>query len=152
VVPAGFQIWLLDKDRRQLLSVHNGQLELEGPAKGETRHLRLIIGTAELAQKSNEGISLVPLEYALLDNYPNPFNPTTRIEYHLPERSEVKLEIYNVLGQKLRTLINIAQEAGIHIAVWDGRDDFHQLAASGVYLYRLHAGKFTATKKMALVQ
>lgn len=161
VVPAGFQIWLLDKDRRQLLSVHNGQLELEGPAKGETRHLRLIIGTAELARKSNEGISLVPLEYALLDNYPNPFNrstersrrsPTTRIEYHLPERSEVKLEIYNVLGQKLRTLVNVAQEAGIHIAVWDGRDDFHQPVASGVYLYRLHAGKFTATKKMALVQ
>lgn len=85
-------------------------------------------------------------------NYPNPFNPTTTIKYQLPKQSDVKLVIYNLLGQKVRTLINGQVEAGYHTAVWDGRNDKGMQAASGVYIYRFEAGDYVKTMKMMLLK
>jgi len=83
----------------------------------------------------------------LLGNYPNPFNPTTEISFNLPSASHVKLEVFNVMGQKVATLVNGQFEAGEHVVQWDGRD-----AASGVYFYRLQADDFVDTKKMMLLK
>ena len=96
--------------------------------------------------------TLMPAEYALHQNFPNPFNPSTSIRYALPEPAEVKLTIYNVLGQKAVTLVNEKQTAGVYTAVWDGRDRGGRMLASGVYLYRLEAGTFVKSRKMILLK
>ena len=80
-----------------------------------------------------------PQVFALQANYPNPFNPSTTIRYQLPVGSEVRLEIYDVLGQKVRTLVSGLQSAGFHQTAWNSRDDEEGQVAAGVYFYRLEA-------------
>ncbi len=94
----------------------------------------------------------LPTEFALDQNYPNPFNPTTTIEYALKTRVDVKLEIYNVLGQLVKTLVNENQAAGFKQAIWDGTNNFGQKAASGLYVYRIEAGDFVKSKKMIFLK
>ena len=88
----------------------------------------------------------------LFQNYPNPFNPVTAISFQLSALSQVKLEIYNTLGQRVRTLINARKAAGSYTVSWDGRNDAGHPLASGVYLYRLKAGNFVQTRKMVLLR
>ena len=91
--------------------------------------------------------------FRLFQNYPNPFNPTTTIRYALPGSVPVELTVYNLLGQKVRTLVHRRQPAGRYQVQWDGRDDQGKPVASGVYLYRLRAGSdFTRTKTMLLLR
>ena len=87
-----------------------------------------------------------------MENYPNPFNPSTTIRYTLPEASNVRLTIYNVLGQEVRTLVNAAQSRGVHSVQWDGRDASGRQAATGIYIYRLEAGQFVATRNMVFTK
>ncbi|MBD3258197.1 T9SS type A sorting domain-containing protein [candidate division GN15 bacterium] len=89
----------------------------------------------------------LPGDFALHQNYPNPFNPSTEIAFSLPEASEVRLDVFNIAGQKVTTLVDGTLEAGHHTVTWDGSD-----LASGVYLYRLDAGTYSATKKMVLLK
>jgi hypothetical protein len=89
----------------------------------------------------------VPTEYQLSQNYPNPFNPTTQIQFSLPQTSNVKLTIYNVLGQKIAQLINGLKPAGSYNVTWDASK-----LASGLYIYRLEAGPNVIAKKMLLVK
>jgi hypothetical protein len=95
---------------------------------------------------------LVPGEFALGQNYPNPFNPSTTIEYKVPVRSNVEITIFNILGQKVATVVNDVHEAGSHRATWNGRDVSGKIAASGVYFYSLKAGSFEQVKKMMLMK
>lgn len=88
-----------------------------------------------------------PDRFSLTQNYPNPFNSSTVISYQLPVNSQVELSVYNLLGQKVVTLISEKQSAGIHKLNWDAAD-----LASGVYLYRLEAGAFVQTKKLILIR
>ncbi len=90
-----------------------------------------------------------PEKFELAQNYPNPFNPTTIIAYQLPMASDVKLEVFDVLGRKVATLVNAKQEAGSYVANFNA--SAYNLT-SGVYFYRLQAGNFTETKKMMLVK
>jgi flagellar hook assembly protein FlgD len=83
----------------------------------------------------------------LHQNRPNPFNPTTEIAFSLPEASQVTLEVYNIMGQKVVTLINGYVEAGEHTVIWDGSN-----VTSGMYLYRLKAGAVDETRKMLLLK
>jgi hypothetical protein len=85
--------------------------------------------------------------FKLAQNYPNPFNPATRIRYAIPTRTQVTLKVYNVLGQEVATLVNEVQEQGNYVALFEA----NQLA-SGVYFYKLEAGKFSTTKKMLLMK
>lgn len=95
----------------------------------------------------------VPTEFALGQNYPNPFNPTTRISYDLPKEAPVTFEIYNVLGVKIRTLLSgDSKSAGQYTVVWDGKNDNGVSMPTGVYLYRINAGSFHASKKMTLLK
>jgi hypothetical protein len=88
-----------------------------------------------------------PKVFALEQNYPNPFNPSTTIRYQLPVASEVKLEVYDVLGKKIATLVNERQSAGAYQVVWNASG-----LSSGTYFYRLQAGTFVETKKMIMVK
>ncbi len=93
-----------------------------------------------------------PQTFALLDNYPNPFNPSTTISYQLPEPESVKLEIFDVLGRHVRTLVDKPQSAGNHSVVWDGRDQRGQKVASGIYIYSMKAGSFFDRRKLLLLK
>jgi len=95
----------------------------------------------------------IPTEFALGQNYPNPFNPSTTIRFDLPKEAPVTMEVYNVLGVRVRTLMaGVTVNAGRHTMVWDGRDDNGNTAPSGVYMYRISANDFHASKKMTLVK
>jgi hypothetical protein len=94
----------------------------------------------------------VPAGYALSQNYPNPFNPVTSIRYDLRQAGDVRLSVYDVLGQMVRTLVDGHRSPGTYSAVWDGKDAIGGEAASGVYFVRLQAGDFHAVSKMALVR
>jgi hypothetical protein len=85
------------------------------------------------------GDGQLPADFALSQNYPNPFNPTTSIKFALPVQSKVRMDIYNVLGQRVRTLTNNDLAAGYHVAEWDGTGNAGQQLASGVYFLQLSA-------------
>ena len=99
----------------------------------------------------NDGLVL-PDGFDLEQNYPNPFNPSTRISYDLPEQAQITLGIYDLLGKRIKTLVNQSQDAGKRIAVWDGTDNLGRQVSAGVYLYRIQAGEFTQTRKMLLLK
>ncbi|MEK6570404.1 MAG: FlgD immunoglobulin-like domain containing protein, partial [Bacteroidota bacterium] len=95
----------------------------------------------------------IPTEYALSQNYPNPFNPTTLINFDLPKQSPVRLEIYDMLGQKVKTLINgEVMDPGYYKVTWNGTNQSGTTVASGVYYYRIVADKFASLKKMLLLK
>ena len=96
--------------------------------------------------------NVLPEKLALSQNYPNPFNPVTTIKYLLPFMSDVKLVIYNILGQEVFRLEQIAQQAGEHLVRWNGRNMKGSELSSGIYFYRLQAGDFIQTKKMVLLK
>ena len=110
---------------------------------------KLTIDGAQL--KANDS-DLIPEEFALYANYPNPFNPYTTISYDLPEQAQVTLGIYDLLGKKIKTLVNQSQDAGNKIAMWDGTDELGRQVSAGVYLYQIQAGDFSQTRKMVLLK
>lgn len=93
-----------------------------------------------------------PEEFSLYPNYPNPFNPQTIIAYDLPEPGKVNLEVYNLRGQKIRTIVNQMQSEGKYYQVWNAEDDDGRKVASGIYFYNLKIGDRFASKKMILIR
>lgn len=94
----------------------------------------------------------LPTEFALNANYPNPFNPTTTISYDVPEAAHVRLEVYDMMGRRVATLVNGEMAAGRYEAIWNARSDAGAPVASGVYLYRMQAGSFEAVNRMVLMK
>jgi len=94
-----------------------------------------------------EGLTNLPSDYALIGSHPNPFNVSTVIEYELPQACDVTLEVYNVLGEKVATLVNGQEETGYRAVTWDASN-----VSSGLYFYKLTAGDFTQTRRMMLVK
>lgn len=97
-------------------------------------------------------LGAIPTTFSLLQNFPNPFNPSTTIRYELPKSGRVTLKIFNALGQEVRTLFNGELPAGKYSLQWDGRDNFGNMSASGTYLYRIEAPDFVRSRKMTLVK
>ena len=95
---------------------------------------------------------LLPTGYELYQNHPNPFNPSTRIAYDIPNGTNVSLSIYNVLGQQVRVLVDSYETAGHHTVLWDGRDSRGGAVASGVYFYRMISPDGSLSKKMLLLK
>ena len=93
-----------------------------------------------------------PLITVLGTNFPNPFNPVTTINYSLHQAENVTVSIYNIKGQRVKTLVNENMEAGRHTVTWYGKDSFNRDVSSGVYFYKMEAGKYTSTKKMILMK
>ena len=92
-------------------------------------------------------ISSIPTEFSLSQNYPNPFNPSTTIEFAIPKESDVTLKVYNLLGQEVTTLLNTQMKAGYHKVKFDATG-----LSSGIYLYKIQSGDFSAVKKLMLVK
>jgi len=99
-----------------------------------------------------KGTPAVAHQFRLMSNYPNPFNPETMIPFELAEAGQASLTIYNLMGQKVATLISGVQDAGYHLVQWTGRDDNGKSIASGMYLMRLEAGTHVATQKITLLR
>lgn len=96
--------------------------------------------------------SILPKQYSLAQNTPNPFNPSTEVSFELPKACDLKIEIYNILGQNVRTLVDGRMSAGRHRVTFDGRGDDKNVLASGVYFYRLVTEEFTQSRKMTLMK
>ena len=101
---------------------------------------------------SSEEQNVLPEEYALSQNYPNPFNPVTTITLDLPKASSVRLEVFNVLGQRIRTLVDQRMSPGRYHVDWDGTNESGISVATGIYFYRLETSDFVETKKMLLMK
>lgn len=103
----------------------------------------------DVRQQNSE---LLPVKFALEQNHPNPFNPSTVIEFALPQASMTNLSIYNILGQRISTLVDKELPAGFYQVTWDGTTDNGTMAATGIYFYRIEADKFQSTKKLMLLK
>ena len=95
---------------------------------------------------------IFPDKFELQQNYPNPFNPFTKIAFSIPIRQKLELTVFNILGQKIRTLASGIWNAGQHSVIWDGTDDLGEVVSSGIYFYQLKTGDFLKTKKMVYLQ
>jgi hypothetical protein len=115
-------------------------------ASGVNFSLNAVITAVEETQP------LIPSAYVLEQNYPNPFNPTTQILFGLPNSDRVTLIIYNLIGQKIATLVDGLMSAGSHTVTWNGRDSRGLQLPSGIYFYRLESSGFTATRKMLMLK
>ena len=93
----------------------------------------------------------VPLKFGV-SNYPNPFNPTTTIEYSLPSETNVELDIFNIKGQKVKTLAQGGHKAGVHSVTWNGNNSFGKQVSSGIYFYRLKTNSKTVNRKILLLK
>ncbi len=131
-------------DGRQFAAI--GEVSIKGK--------RQAIGELELfpTLREESDQTILPTEYALAQNQPNPFNPSTDIIFSLPAAGQARLAVYNMLGQEVAVLADATYPAGVHRVVWTGCDAAGAPVASGVYLYRLTAGDFAATKKMVLMK
>ena len=108
---------------------------------------------SDITTKAHEEYrKVLPYQFRLHQNYPNPFNPVTMIEYSLPWKSHVTIEVFNLLGQRVRTLVDKEMSSGSYTAFWDGTSTDGQKVTTGVYLYRLKAGDHVETKKMLLLK
>lgn len=148
-----FMYFLFDKEDLPSAKKVLSELEKRFPQSESTKEgFRLL---SDLDDSNGENFfnkpiadqSLLPKKYELLGNFPNPFNPETKIRFNLPEDSQVKLEVYNLQGQKVITLFDKMLPAGIHTATFNGSN-----FSSGIYFYRLEAGKFNQVKRMLLIR
>jgi len=100
----------------------------------------------------DESETSIPTAFVLQQNYPNPFNPITTIAYSIPKSSHVKLEIYNLMGAKIKTLVSAQMDPGQHTVQWDTRDEYGSSVSGGMYLYRMQAGSYVEVRKMLLIR
>ena len=134
---AGVQVLLFDlSDLRQLV----------GTTTDATGYFALSLQTLSGARSTT-----LPTDFALGQNYPNPFNPSTLIPYQLPAAAHVRLEVFNMLGQRLIRLVDGEQSAGMHTTRWDGTDAAGRAVGAGVYIYRLSSGGMEVSRRMVLI-
>ena len=138
-------------------TILNIPLEFKGKSKDIISEISIqdvVLGGANghpisyVSRTSLSDVNMIPSTFALHQNYPNPFNPKTQIQFDIPEQGYVELAIYNLMGQKIRTLTSMQLKAGYHDIVWDGTNDFGDKVASGMYFYTLGSGTSLLTKKM----
>jgi len=146
-VPSSFEVFLIERETQTAYDLRRNQR-----LQFATRHLtekrfQLVAGTKAYLNSQKLEAELYPSSYELLQNFPNPFNPTTQIIYSLPEASHVELNVYNLRGEAVATLVNAPQEKGSHSVVWNATE-----VGSGVYLIRIRAGGFESMKKCLFVK
>jgi len=112
--------------------------------------LQVVSGAPPVSVETED--PLIPDEFIVHQNFPNPFNPETEIRFALAKDSHVVMKIYNTLGQHIRTLIETQYAAGFHSVRWDGKDKDGNPVSSGFYLYQIKAGEFSQVRKMSLIR
>jgi hypothetical protein len=147
-----FKIWR--KSRQQHIDVSPEQcswFNMDGEQSDASGFVEL--GSAVLSINIEDVItSETPTAYKLYANYPNPFNPTTTIAYDVPETADVRLEIYNTMGQLVRVLKDVSHQPGHYQVYWDGKNDAGSPVVSGVYVYKIFSNEFQQTHKMLLLK
>ena len=150
-VPEEYELWLVD----EFLNVSHNLREQDSYALSlsASRSLKLVVGNADFAHTVLEASQDIPDEYALHQNFPNPFNGSTTISYSLPEEAQVTIEVFNILGQRVASLVNgELKPAGQHAIAWDASHAANGALTSGAYLVRIQARSFTQTMKMLIVR
>jgi hypothetical protein len=112
------------------------------------------VNVVGLFTKSAMGIEsdLIPGQYALHQNHPNPFNPITQIKYDLPEDALVNITIYDIMGRSIKSLVNSNQSAGYRSIQWNATNNLGEPVSAGMYIYMIQAGEYRKTKKMVLLK
>jgi hypothetical protein len=151
-LPSDYLVYLVDKAGKTSTNLRNNPQHHFAPVRSGKKPFRLLVGTRDFVTQQSEGVESFPVQYQLAQNYPNPFNPETMIQYSLLAPGQVKLEIFDLLGQKIRTLVNAHQPADNYSVVWDGKNEAGVIAPSGVYFYRLQAGRFEQSRKLILTR
>ena len=125
----------------------------------EPQHISIIAGELEItvqvgvgAQVSIEEPGITPLQFALHQNYPNPFNPETMIRFDVADKTDLSISVYNILGEKITTLLKGSLEAGTYHVQWNGVSDQGKTLPSGMYFYELNSPLFHSVKKLVLVK
>ena len=149
-IPGELEIYLLDKDRAKYLNLReNSEYEFT-PVKNVSDFQILVGKIGKISSKLN---NLIPTEFTLGNNFPNPFNPVTTIPLSVPRTAEIRLVIYNILGQEVKVMFNGTVEAGKHWYIWDGKDDQGFTVLSGIYVYNFISGaSINISKKMILMK
>ena len=131
----------------------NGMQYIAIPIGGASQVAELVaVGLNESIVDITTGEPVIPDKFTLFQNFPNPFNPETTIKYQLPQTANVRLEIYNVAGQKVTTLVDRQQAAGLRSVDWDGTSQSGEAVSSGIYIYRIETGDFSEARKMVLIR
>jgi hypothetical protein len=153
-LPEGWEAYLFDLTEGNSVNTlkEQGKTYKTDKAVPNVRRFKWVAGTKEYIMSQSEGISLEPAVFHLYQNYPNPFNPKTTVFYSLPKNGETEIVIFNALGQKVRTLLKKADQAGRHEVIWDGKDDAGLAVPSGIYLVRLSIPDQTAVRKMTVLK
>lgn len=136
-----------DLNRDGLGDLLIGALAADPPAANNAGEVYLVNGCYVVSATPS-----VASRFSIRQNYPNPFNPATTVSYSLPQRSRVRVNVFDVTGRSIATLVDAEQEMGAHLAHWDGLDDEGREAASGVYFCRLVAGELSASIKLVLLR
>ncbi len=110
------------------------------------------LGVYKVDEKIDQNVSTIPGTYCLYQNFPNPFNSSTMIKYDLPHDTFVSIEIYNILGQKIKRLEHAPKRAGVHFTSWDGTDNRNKSVSSGIYIYSLKSKSFTISKRLLILK
>jgi len=131
--------------------------KMEWVLSSESGDKFVLEGTGEITLPSEQRFALnripvIPETFTLHQNFPNPFNPITTLSYDLPKDSDVRLAIFDILGNEVATLVSTSQQAGFRSVHWDATDSMGRAVSAGVYLYQIHAGEFVQTKKMVLLK
>jgi len=153
-VPQAYDIRLVDKSLKTTLDLrkHN-RYAVAGRGEENPKSLALIIGQPAYVDEILTDFKIVPQEYQLSQNFPNPFNPSTTIQFGLPNPDRVSLKIYDILGRLVITLLDDElKDAGYHAIVWNGGNDNSNSVASGVYFVRMQTKTFAQTRKMLMIQ
>lgn len=152
----------LDGDNVTPVGKQGSLVQLRFKLKGDATTVPIDIVTALLFAEDEQlvpvrlpatfDLELPPQAFRLMQNSPNPFNPATTIAFELPQAADVDVAVYNLVGQRLRTLVSEQKAPGRYQVVWDGKDDSGRDVSSGVYFYRYHAGEFLASRRMLLIR
>ena len=152
----GLRIWRSNTGEE--LSIDEKNIQFQDPNTAQPTIVSRFegLGTAIVAINSITSIGeenvLIPGDYRLYQNHPNPFNSSTTISYDLLETLDMRLEIYDIRGNVVKKLFEGRQTAGHHVLGWDGRDNQGLSVVSGIYFYKLSSNKFTVTRKMVLTK
>lgn len=149
---SAFRRYVIDRDRQRRLPVTNGSVSVELTEASPTRNLRVIVGTEAFARKKSEGAVLGVEETQLRANAPNPFSEATTLAYQLATEERVEIAVYDVLGRRVKTLVNERKKPGVYEVEWRPRSQGGDALASGIYFCRMTAGEVTETQKMVLVR
>lgn len=130
--------------------------DVRGNVDSHVSFAQFTINERDMKSQTSEGVVTIkgkPVSFGLNQNYPNPFNPSTTISYQVPDDGQhVKIVVFSLTGQLVRTLVNADQRAGEYNVLWDGRNDYGQQVSTGVYFFRMMANNFVSVKKMLLVK